>query len=122
MPSFGQTTAEGTILAWLKREGDPVRRGEPLADVETDKTTVQVEAYAAGYVRRIVQPAGSVVAAGDTIAVLTSSPDEAIEDLPHPTPEVEVTPPPVGAEAAPARPAARPASAARSVAAVASAP
>jgi pyruvate dehydrogenase E2 component (dihydrolipoamide acetyltransferase) len=102
MPSFGQTTVEGTILDWLKQEGDPVRRGEPLADVETDKTTVQVEAFVSGYLRRIVQPAGSVVAAGEIIAILTSSPDEPIKDTTPPRLTAEAVPPaPVAARHTP---------------------
>jgi pyruvate dehydrogenase E2 component (dihydrolipoamide acetyltransferase) len=78
LPNFGQTTAEGTLVAWLKREGDRVERGEALADVESDKTTVQVEAFVSGYLRQILRPAGSVVTAGEAIAVLTSSREEPI--------------------------------------------
>src|SRR5690242_5651950 len=85
MPNFGQTTAEGTIVGWLKREGDRVERGEPLAEVETDKTTVQVEAYAPGYLRRILHREPAVVAAGAPIALLTSTADESIDDV-APTP------------------------------------
>jgi pyruvate dehydrogenase E1 component alpha subunit len=78
MPNFGQTTGEGTLVAWLKREGDRVERGEPLADIETDKTIVQAEAHVSGYLRRILHPAGSVVVAGDPIALMSSQPDEPI--------------------------------------------
>jgi pyruvate dehydrogenase E1 component alpha subunit len=76
MPHFGQTTGEGTLVAWLKNEGDRIERGEPLADIETDKTIVQAEAHVSGYLRRILQPAGSVVVAGDPIALLSSLPEE----------------------------------------------
>jgi pyruvate dehydrogenase E2 component (dihydrolipoamide acetyltransferase) len=80
MPDFGQTTAESTIVAWLKHEGDRVERGEALADIETDKTTVPVEAHVSGYLRRILHAAGSALPAGTTIALMTSSAAEPVED------------------------------------------
>jgi pyruvate dehydrogenase E2 component (dihydrolipoamide acetyltransferase) len=104
MPSFGQTAAESTLVAWLKKKGDRVERGEPLADVETDKTTVQVEAFVAGYLRETLCPAGSLVAAGEPIALLTSSLEEPIEEVREApnrkaeSPPRAPTPPPQAAE------------------------
>src|SRR5438067_6748947 len=76
MPAVGQTTNEGTIVAWLKAEGERVERGDALAEVETDKTVVPIEAFAAGYLRRIVRPASAIVETGETIALMTTSADE----------------------------------------------
>jgi pyruvate dehydrogenase E2 component (dihydrolipoamide acetyltransferase) len=98
MPNFGQTTAEGTIVGWLKREGDRVERGEPLAEVETDKTTVQIEAYTPGYLRRILHRESAVVAAGTPIALLTTTAEEAVESAaPALVVAAHATPAPTGA-------------------------
>lgn len=48
MPPLGDTTDEVRLVRWLKREGEPVRKGEPLFEVETDKATLEVEALASG--------------------------------------------------------------------------
>src|SRR5262245_15087416 len=80
MPSFGQISAEVTLLVWLKQEGDRVERGEAIADAESDKALVQIEAFTSGYLRRILQPPGSVVAAGEPIALLTPSRDEPLAE------------------------------------------
>ncbi|HEY3079078.1 MAG TPA: dihydrolipoamide acetyltransferase family protein [Chloroflexota bacterium] len=83
MPAVGQTTAEGTIVAWLKAEGERIERGDLLAEVETDKTSVPIEAFAAGFLRRIVRPAPAVVEAGETIALMTTTADEPLAPEPE---------------------------------------
>jgi pyruvate dehydrogenase E2 component (dihydrolipoamide acetyltransferase) len=96
MPSFGQTTDEGRIVCWLKSEGDLVERGDVLAEVETDKATVPIEAFAAGYLRRILYPAFAVVAAGVPVALLSQTADEPIEphdEMPLASNRVTITPP-----------------------------
>ena len=82
MPNLGQTTADLTIVAWLKNEGDHVERGETLAEVETDKTTAPIETFVTGFLRTVLQPAGSVVTAGEPIAIMTSTADEPIDAEP----------------------------------------
>jgi pyruvate dehydrogenase E2 component (dihydrolipoamide acetyltransferase) len=79
MPSLGQTTAELRIVSWLKAEGDPVRRGEPLLEVETDKATLEVEAFTSGTLLRIVRGADEVVEAGSLLAYI-GAPGEAIPE------------------------------------------
>jgi len=54
LPDLGQTTSEGKVLKWRKQLGDYVSRGKPLLEIETDKVTMDVEAYAAGYLREIL--------------------------------------------------------------------
>ncbi len=73
MPSLGYDMEEGTIAAWLKQVGDPVRRGEPIAEIETDKTTVEMESTASGTLVEIVQDVGSVVDVGAVIGYLESA-------------------------------------------------
>jgi pyruvate dehydrogenase E2 component (dihydrolipoamide acetyltransferase) len=79
MPSLGQTTAELRIVSWLKAEGDPVQRGEPLLAVETDKSTLEVEAFTSGTLLKIVRGADEVVEAGSLLAYI-GAPGEAIPD------------------------------------------
>lgn len=70
MPRLSDTMTEGVIGQWLKHEGDVVQRGEALAEIETDKATMELEAYDSGVLTRIVAPAGSTVPIGQPIAVI----------------------------------------------------
>jgi len=70
MPNLGYGMEEGTIQRWLKQVGDSVKRGEPLAEVETDKTTVEMEAMASGTVVEILVEEGTRAPVGAVIAVL----------------------------------------------------
>jgi len=71
MPRLSDSMEEGTILKWLKDDGDAVSRGEPLAEIETDKATLTYESDAAG-VLTIVAPAGETLPIGSVIARLDS--------------------------------------------------
>ncbi len=79
MPSMGADMTEGTIVKWLKAEGDAVARGDKLAEIETDKTVVEMEAYANGLLRRIVVAEGGKVPVGDLIAYIGDADDEVPE-------------------------------------------
>jgi pyruvate dehydrogenase E2 component (dihydrolipoamide acetyltransferase) len=81
MPKLGFDMAEGTLIRWVKNEGENVNKGDVLAEIETDKATVEVESSASGVVRKLLVEAGSVVPVGDPIAVVGSA-DEKIEDAP----------------------------------------
>jgi pyruvate dehydrogenase E2 component (dihydrolipoamide acetyltransferase) len=70
MPKWGLTMKEGKVSRWLKDEGDAIRKGEPLFEVETEKITNVVEAAAAGVLFQIVVPAGTVVPVGAVVAVI----------------------------------------------------
>ena len=81
MPQMGYDMREGTVVRWHKQEGDPVARGDVLADIETDKATVEYEAFTAGVLRKIVAQEGVAIPVGDLIAVITA-PDEPLpEDI-----------------------------------------
>jgi pyruvate dehydrogenase E2 component (dihydrolipoamide acetyltransferase) len=70
MPNLGYDMEEGKISSWLKGAGDRVERGEVIAEIETDKTTVEMESMASGTLVEIVHPEGSSVAVGEVIAYL----------------------------------------------------
>jgi pyruvate dehydrogenase E2 component (dihydrolipoyllysine-residue acetyltransferase) len=72
MPNLGYDMEEGKVQRWLKQVGDSVKRGEPIAEVETDKTTVEMEAMASGTLTEIDVDEGSVATVGAVIAVLES--------------------------------------------------
>jgi pyruvate dehydrogenase E2 component (dihydrolipoamide acetyltransferase) len=72
MPQLGQTMEEGTIITWLKREGEQVSRGEALAQIETDKVVCDLEAVQTGRLHTIIAPAGAKVPVGQAIAVLAA--------------------------------------------------
>jgi pyruvate dehydrogenase E2 component (dihydrolipoamide acetyltransferase) len=80
LPKLGLTMDEGVVTAWLKREGDPVDAGEALFEVETDKATMDVESPTAGYVRKLLVPAGSTVPITGVVALITTTPDEPLEE------------------------------------------
>ena len=81
MPQMGYDMREGTVVRWHKEEGETVNRGEVIADIETDKATVEFEAYTGGVLGRIVAAAGVAVAVGELIAIITD-PGEAVPDAP----------------------------------------
>jgi pyruvate dehydrogenase E2 component (dihydrolipoamide acetyltransferase) len=76
MPQAGQTMEEGTILAWRKSEGEEVRKGEILFEIETDKANVEVEAPESGVLRKILCPQGKTVPVLAPIAILADTGEE----------------------------------------------
>ncbi len=91
MPQMGFDMTEGVIAAWLKKEGEPVTKGEPIAEIETDKTTIQIESFASGVLRKIVAPAGQRVPVGQVIGII-ADPDEAVDE-PRPAMQSATHPP-----------------------------
>src|SRR5512134_25674 len=81
MPKLGFDMQEGTLVRWVKNEGENVNKGDVLAEIETDKATVEVESSASGVVRKLLVEEGSVVPVGDPIAVVGTA-DEKIEETP----------------------------------------
>ena len=69
MPKLGDME-EGVIANWLKKEGDAVKKGDPIAEIETDKTTVEYEAFETGTLLKILVPAGGKAPVGSTIGVI----------------------------------------------------
>ena len=71
MPQLGETVAEGKITSWFKTVGDPVRPGDNLFEIETDKVTMEVPAITAGVLAEIRVSAGDVARVGAIVAVIT---------------------------------------------------
>src|SRR5690349_4567177 len=82
MPKLGFDMAEGTLVRWVKNEGENVNKGDVLAEIETDKATVEVESSASGVVKKLLVEAGAVVPIGDPIAIVGSA-DEKIDEVPE---------------------------------------
>ena len=80
MPKLSPTMEEGQISRWLKKEGDKVSMGEPLAEIDTDKATMEMQALAAGVLRKIVVNEGQSAPLGQLIAVI-GEPNEDIASL-----------------------------------------
>lgn len=70
MPKLGYDMETGTIAGWLKAVGDAITRGDAIAEIETDKTTVELEATASGTLAEIVHAAGETLPVGETIGWL----------------------------------------------------
>jgi pyruvate dehydrogenase E2 component (dihydrolipoamide acetyltransferase) len=115
MPKMGDTMEEGKILAWRKKVGDPVARGDSLAEIETDKVNIEAESFAEGVLRKILVQEGESAAVGAPIA-LVGAPDEALpgddtqapsaqpaQTSQQPAQQRERTPAPVGATYQPMR-------------------
>jgi pyruvate dehydrogenase E2 component (dihydrolipoamide acetyltransferase) len=79
MPQLSDTMAEGTVVKWLKKEGDKVKAGETIAEVETDKATMEMEAFESGVLALIAAKEGSKVKVGGRIAVLAAAGESAAD-------------------------------------------
>ena len=122
MPKLGMDMEEGTIMKWLKAEGDEVKKGEPLAEIETDKSSVEVESPFTGIVRKLFHPEDTSLPCGTPIAFIGTA-DEPIPQPGAATAEMPAAPAapaiPAPQAATPvAAPAAKPAAVANPVAAL----
>src|ERR1700704_6338504 len=80
MPKLSPTMEEGQISRWLKKEGDSVSMGEPLAEIDTDKATMEMQALTDGVLRKIIIREGESAPLGQLIAIIGSA-DEDISSL-----------------------------------------
>jgi len=76
MPKMGDAMEEGTLLKWLKSEGDEVEEGEPIAEIETDKASMEIEAEDSGTLHEIIVKEGQDVPVGEAIAVILGEGEE----------------------------------------------
>ena len=90
LPRLGQGMESGTIVRWLKSEGEPVEKGEPLFELDTDKVTQEVEAEAAGVLLKIAVPEGEVPV-GQTVAFIGAE-GEDVPVVASAAPKEEATP------------------------------
>jgi pyruvate dehydrogenase E2 component (dihydrolipoamide acetyltransferase) len=116
MPQMGADMKEGTVLRWLKSEGEHVERGEIIAEIETDKANIEIEAFDSGVFRKVLVPEGETIPVGTIIAVIGAPEDDispylsgerrttaagavapqgqAPQPAPQPSPEAAPAPPP----------------------------
>ena len=80
MPKLSPTMEEGQVARWLKKEGDKVSMGEPLAEIDTDKATMEMQALSAGVLRKVLIHEGESAPMGQPIAII-GEPDEDISEL-----------------------------------------
>ncbi len=80
MEALSPTMTEGRVIKWLKRKGDPVKAGDTLAEVETDKAVMELVARGDGVLRQVVAPEGTTVEVGKLVAVV-AGPDEDISAM-----------------------------------------
>ena len=81
MPKLTDTMEEGVLLEWKKREGDPVQAGEALAEIETDKAVMDLEAFASGILRKILVQNGETVESGKLLGVIGEADEDITEAL-----------------------------------------
>jgi pyruvate dehydrogenase E2 component (dihydrolipoamide acetyltransferase) len=117
MPALSPTMTEGKLSKWLKKEGEEVKSGDVLAEIETDKATMEVEAVDEGFLAKIVVPDGTDgVAVNAVIGILTEQAGEKVGEPAaapkpeeEPAPEAKPEPKAEPAAEAPAKPEAKPA-------------
>ncbi|MBA2452325.1 MAG: 2-oxo acid dehydrogenase subunit E2, partial [Chloroflexia bacterium] len=101
MPQMGYDMDAGTLLRWIKQEGDQVTRGEAIAEIETDKVNIEIEAFDSGILRKTLITEGQTVPVGEAIAIIGEEGEEI--DVPESAEAPPSTngkePPPQAAEA-----------------------
>jgi pyruvate dehydrogenase E2 component (dihydrolipoamide acetyltransferase) len=124
MPQMGYDMTEGTVVRWVKKVGDRVQRGDVVAEIETDKATVEIEAFESGTLLRILAETGETIPVGEPIATLGEAGEEVPEPSPKQAPAPAATParapapPPAAAPAAPVATEAPPAAKSKTAAAL----
>jgi pyruvate dehydrogenase E2 component (dihydrolipoamide acetyltransferase) len=76
MPQMGADMKEGTLLRWIKSEGEQINRGDVIAEIETDKANIEIEAFDAGVFRKAIAAVGATVPVGSVIAVIADPSDD----------------------------------------------
>ncbi len=108
MPKLSDTMTVGTLVKWLKKEGDAVKFGDLLAEIETDKATMEFESFADGTILKLYATAGSQVAIGDPLCAV-GAPGEAAPAAPAGAPAPSSTPPAPSSQTPPPSTTAKPA-------------
>ena len=70
MPKLSDTMTEGVILKWLRKEGEKIKQGDIIVEIESDKADMELEAFDTGTLRKIVVPEGGKAPIGSLIAVI----------------------------------------------------
>lgn len=104
MPKLGFDMAEGTLVRWIKQIGDQLSKGEVLAEIETDKATIEIEAAATGTLLKHLVHEGDIVPVGADIAIVGEEGEAVPDSAPAPAAAPAEEPAPEQAAAAPAAP------------------
>ncbi|GAN80168.1 pyruvate dehydrogenase complex dihydrolipoamide acetyltransferase [Acidocella aminolytica] len=111
MPALSPTMTEGKLAKWVKQEGDEIKSGDVIAEIETDKATMEVEAVDEGFLAKILVPEGTEgVVVNSVIGVITAEKGEKVDapaasPAPAPAPKAEAAAPPAPVPATTAAPA-----------------
>jgi pyruvate dehydrogenase E2 component (dihydrolipoamide acetyltransferase) len=105
MPKLSEAMETGKIIKWLKKEGDRIQGGDILAEIETDKADVEMEAFGAGVLRKVLVPAGEKAPVGTLIGVIAEPGDDIAGVLASAPAPAVAAPPAAPAPAQPLRPA-----------------
>jgi len=108
VPQMGESVTEATILRWLKKVGETVSAGDPIAELETDKVNVEVPADSAGVIQSFAHAEGDTVAVGDVLAVVSAEAAAPAAAAPVPAAAPAVTAAPTASQNGEAAPAASP--------------
>ena len=93
MPQMGYDMQEGTVVRWLKQEGDSVSEGEAIAEIETDKAVVEFESYTSGVLRKVLVLEGATVPVGEPIAVVGGVDEDIGDEAPSSQAPETIEPP-----------------------------
>jgi len=104
MPKLSDAMETGKVIKWLKKEGDAVKGGDVIAEIETDKANVEIEAFGGGVLRKIVVGEGGQVPVGDMIGVIADPADDIGSVATAPSPRPATPAPAPSAAPAPAKP------------------
>ncbi|PRX40952.1 2-oxoglutarate dehydrogenase E2 component [Planifilum fimeticola] len=94
VPELAESITEGTISRWVKRAGDPVREGDVVAELETDKVNVEISAEQSGVLKKILKEEGETVRVGEAIALLGEADGEAADPEAEKKAEEPISDPP----------------------------
>jgi pyruvate dehydrogenase E2 component (dihydrolipoamide acetyltransferase) len=97
MPELGESIVEGTIVRWLKQEGDSVQEDEPIVEIMTDKVNTELPAPASGVLQQILAPANTTVKVGQELALIATASESAAKPDEPAAPAPVSAPPPVEA-------------------------
>jgi len=103
MPSLGFDMTEGKLARWLKAEGERIEKGQPIAEIETEKATVEIEAAVSGVLAKVIVAAGQTVPIGTVIGIIGDA-GETVAETPTAAAAPAPPPPPPAAEATRAEP------------------
>src|SRR5215831_17824462 len=90
MPKMGDAMTEGKVVRWYKKQGDAVKKGEPLLEIETDKVNLDLEAEQDGTIAEVTAQEGQVVPVGGRLAMI-AAPGEKVEKVEKVEPQRRVT-------------------------------